>query len=179
MAFFSLESTRFKSWLVANMKIWGFLPAIAIWFVASVIVAKINPEANATLVAYCFMAAIASSVIFTMAQENQKPLVIYTLLLFCPIILLIGHAFGKFNYDFMTTGVVIYLWFDLIISLGIGGIISYYAYKNAADVFDRLFYFRKSYADILSSELSMSYMRFVEAYLYTFIGLASFAALFS
>ena len=179
MAFFSLESTRFKSWMVANMKIWGFAPAVIIWLVATFIVAKLNPDANATISAYCFIAALVSSVIFTIAQENQKPMVIYTLIFACPFILLIGHAMGKFNLDYLTTGVVVYLWIDVVISLGIAGMIAYYAYKNAADVFDRLFYFRTSYADVLSSEVSMAYMRFVEAYLYTFIGLAAFAPLFS
>lgn len=179
MSFFSFESSRFKSWMVANMKIWGFVPAVIIWVVAIFIVAKLKPDGDFVLSTYCFFAALASSVIFTVAQENDKPLVIYTLILACPFILLIGHAMGKFNLNFLTTGVVVYLWVDVAISLGIAGVIAYYAYKNAADVFDRLFYFRTSYADALSSEISMAYMRFVEAFLYTFIGLAAFAPLFS
>lgn len=179
MAFFSLEGTPFKTWLVANMKIWGFVPALIMWLLALLLVAWIKPDAEIDILTYGFLAAVSSSVIFTSAQESESPVLCYVVLLLLPFVLLIGHAIGKISAPFLTTGVVIWLWISLAISLYVASVISKYAKANFDDMMDRLFHLRSSVLEYYESETKVVFMRFVEAFLFSFISLGVFAQLFS
>ena len=42
MSIYSIEQSGFKTWMVANMKLWGFIPVLAMWLLAVVIVGRTN-----------------------------------------------------------------------------------------------------------------------------------------
>lgn len=176
MGLFSLNESPFKIWMVANMKFWGFLPVFITWFLAAFLVGLLNPDADTKLLTWAVMAAIGASVVFSLIQENKAPLVLYTFFLSLPFIFLLSN---HEVLNFITHGMRVYLWICLAISLIIGGRIGYYAYSYADDVIDKLFVFISSAKDRYEAELSIGYMRFVEAFIFTFIGLGVFAPIFA
>lgn len=72
-----------------------------------------------------------------------------------------------------------YLWICIGISVFIGSIFGVYGFQNADEMYSKLFVLNSSAKELFETDLSIGYMRFVEAYLYTFIGFASFAPIFS
>ncbi|MDE5970127.1 MAG: hypothetical protein K2K27_02435 [Muribaculaceae bacterium] len=176
MQIYNIEPSGFKTWMIANMKIWGFLPIIPIWFIASLFILKINPNANTDLIGYGLFAAIFSSMLFAAAQEVGKGTVVcYTFIFGLPLILLLG----EFDTISLTTGMKIYLWICFGISVFIGSIFGVYGYQNADEMYSKLFVLNSSAKELFETDLSIAYMRFVEAYLFTFIGFAVIAPLFS
>ena len=175
MSIYSIEESSFKTWMIANMKIWGFIPVVATWFIATLIVGMLNPGADTQFMAWGLFAAIGSGFIFGIAQENPSTLLIYTLILGLPLVLLLWH-FDAIN---LTTGMKVYLWICLGLSVFIGSIVGVYAYQNADEVISRLFVLTSSAKERFEAEMSIAYMRFIEAYLFTFIGFGVFAPIFS
>lgn len=173
MALYSIEESSFKTWMIANMKIWGFIPTLSTWFLATILIGKFNPD-YIELMAWGLWIIIGSSAIFGLAQENRAPLVIYTAIFALPFILLLWH----FDSITLTTGMKVYLWICLGISVFIGSIIGVYSYQNADEVLDRLFVLMSNSKERYEAEISIAYMRFTEAYIYTFIGLGAFAPIF-
>lgn len=100
MGFFSMEHTGFKTWLVANQKIWGIVPVGICWGVAvglALLFGK-NEDAMSSMAAYLLMAAFLVSCAFTAAEANDKPNLIYTIIALAPIafvVLVLMQWFGK------------------------------------------------------------------------------------
>lgn len=175
MSLYSIEESGFKTWLVANMKIWGFIPVLAIWLLAFVIVGRTNSsDAAASFLSVGFIAAIGAAVIFSLARNIQGTLVIYTIMLLIPFLLL----FGKIHVIDFTTGMKVYMWIGMAASTFVASVIGVYAYQNAYDVLDRLFVLTASAKDRCTAELSVGYMAFVEALVFTFLGFIMFLPLF-
>ena len=175
MSIYSIEQSGFKTWMVANMKLWGFIPVLAMWLLAVVIVGRTNSsDAASTFLAIALAAGIGSSMIFYAARNIQGTLVLYTLFLLVPFLLL----FGKLNIIDFTTGMKVYMWISMAISAFVASVIGVYAYQNAYDILDRLFLMTSSAKDRCTAELSIGYMAFVEALLFTFLALIMFVPLF-
>lgn len=175
MSLYSIEESGFKTWLVANMKIWGFIPVLAIWFLAFVIVGRTNSsDEAASFLSVGFIAAIGTAVIFSLARNIQGTLVIYTTMLLIPFLFL----FGKIHVIDFTTGMKVYMWIGMAASTFVASVIGVYAYQNAYDVLDRLFVLTSSAKDRCTAEMSVGYMAFVEALVFTFLGFIMFLPLF-
>lgn len=88
MGFFSMEHTGFKTWLVANQKIWGLVPVGICWLVAlglAILFGK-NDDPTASMAAYLLTGAFLVSIAFTAAETNEKPNLIYTIIALAPIV---------------------------------------------------------------------------------------------
>ncbi|MDE5869121.1 MAG: hypothetical protein K2H18_02715 [Muribaculaceae bacterium] len=175
MALYSIEESGFKTWMVANMKLWGFIPVLAIWLLAFVIVGRTNSsDAAVSFLAIGFIAAIGASVIFSLARNIQGTLVIYTCMLLLPFLL----ALGKIHIIDFTTGMKVYMWIGMAVSSFVASVIGVYAYQNAYEILDRLFLMTSSGKDRYTAELAIGYMAFVEAFLFTFLAFIMFLPLF-
>lgn len=98
MGFFSMEHTGFKTWLVANQKIWGLVPVGICWAVAvgmAFLFGK-NEDAASSMAAYLLIGAFLVSIAFTAAETNEIPNLIYTIIALAPIVFMVLVMMGKF-----------------------------------------------------------------------------------
>lgn len=182
MALFSMETSPAKSWLVANMKIWGCIPVFLVWLMVGFIyksTAATPIDLADSILGLALFPAIIMSILFTSIQESNKPLWGYALIVFLPIIFLISYIMGEARPEFMTTGMLVWLSIDVVISLAFGVLIGYFTFQNYDDLFSRLFMFRSSAVDIYSSRMAFSFIRFAEAYLFMCLMLSSFCLFFA
>lgn len=179
MGFFSMEHTGFKTWLVANQKIWGLVPVGICWAVAvgmAFLFGK-NEDAASSMAAYLLMGAFLVSIAFTAAETNEKPNLIYTIIALAPIVFMVLVMMGKFSHTLITTGVIIWTIVSILIGLFCGFIIRKYSLVNYYETVSKIFKLRSS-IDIWSSEQTFAYRRAVEAFMYSFTAVEMFSILF-
>lgn len=179
MGFFSMEHTGFKTWLVANQKIWCIVPVGLCWLVAigmAMLFGKAE-EATSQMAAYLLMGAFVVSVAFAAAETNDKPNLIYTIIALAPIALVVLVLMGKFSHSLITTGVIVWTIISILGGFFCGFIIRKYALVNYYETVSKIFKLKSS-LDIWSSEQTFAYRRAVEAFMYAFTTLEMFAILF-
>lgn len=181
MAFFSMESTKFKTWLVANQKLWGAIPLIicAVLSYLLLMLFNKNTEFGQEIFFWCLIPAFIIEAAFTVAEQNEKPNLIYGLLGLVPLTILILVFMGKINHPFFTTGTIIWSCIAMLAAFVVAYIIGTYANRNYDDVVSRLFVFKASVLDYISSQTTFVFRRSVEAFLFSFFSLEMFAPLFA
>lgn len=179
MGFFSMEHAGFKTWLVANQKIWGIVPVGICWAVAvglALLFGK-NDDATQSMAAYLLIGAFLVSIVFTAAETNEKPNLIYTIIALAPIVFVVLVLMGKFSHSLITTGVIIWTIISILVGIFCGFIIRKYSLVNYYETVSKIFKLKSS-LDIWSSEQTFVYRKAVEAFMYSFTALEMFAVLF-
>lgn len=178
MAFFSMEHSGFKTWMVANHKIWGIIPVGICWLVAIGLAILFGKKGDSgTMAAYLAIGALLVSIAFTAAESNEKPNLIYSLIALVPIVLVIMVFTGKLSHSLITTGVIIWTIVSILIAGFYGFIIRKYSLINFYETVSKIFKLKSS-LDIWSSEQTFAFRRGVEAFMYSFTALEMFAILF-
>lgn len=180
MAFFSMEHSSFKTWLVANQKLWGILPLCVIWVIAVLIAGLFGKDGEAvgTVAGVLFFAIFGISILFTAAEANEKPNLIYSLIMLSPFILIFMVLSGKWTHTSITTGIIVWSILSILISAYCGFIIRKYSLINFHETVSKVFKLRSS-IDIWSSEQTFAFRRGVEAFIYSFCALEMFSVLFA
>lgn len=174
-----MEHTNLKTWLVANQKVWGFVPAgicLAIAFGLATLFGK-NEETVGTMVEYLVLGTLFLSLAFNGAEAYEKPNLLYGLIAFFTICWACSVLVGDSSHTLITTGVAIWTTISALVALYFGFIIGKYSLVNYDEAVSAIFKLRSS-IDIWSSKQSFAFRRGVEAFMYTFATLEMFAVLF-
>ena len=180
MAFFSMEHTGFKTWLVANQKIWCILPIGACWILAvflSLLLGK-DGEAVGAVAAVLLFSVFGVSIIFAVAEANEKPNLIYSLIMLAPFAIIYMVLSGKWSHSAITTGIIVWSIISIVLACVCGFIIRKYCLINFDETVSKVFKLRSS-IDIWSSEQAFAYRRGVDAFIYSFCALEMFAILWA
>lgn len=174
MAVFSTEPSTLKCWLVANLKIWAFIPMFVIIMVVGLIhnVFAVSPIEMKELVVYALIPAMAEGLL-TAGQQTSQPMASYALLMFTPIAFMVFYHMGKIMPEGMSTGIVVWLWLSIAISMTVAYLVAMFAYKNSDEVLSKLFLFRSTNLEVFESRMKLAFSCFVEAYLIVFLTFAA------
>ena len=175
-----MEHTGFKTWLVANQKIWGIVPLGIFWVVAIILAGLFGKDGGAvgTVAAILLFSIFVISIIFTAAEANEKPNLIYSLIMLTPFALIFMVISGKWSHSAITTGIIVWSIISVLIASVCGFIIRKYSLINYYETVSKVFKLRSS-IDIWSSEQTFAFRRGVEAFIYSFSALEMFAVLFA
>lgn len=170
MALFSMEPSTLKCWLVANLKIWAFVPMFIIIMIVGLVhnAFAASPIEFNTLLVYAITPAIAEGLI-TIAQQSSQPTGTYALFLFAPIAFMVLYHMGKFE---LSTGIAVWLWVSIAASITGASFLSKFAFDNSDEVLSQLFIFRSSNLEVFESRVKLAFSVFVEAFLILFITFA-------
>lgn len=174
MAILSMEPSPIKCWLVANLKIWAFIPMFIIIMIVGLIhnAFAVTPIETNMLLAYALVPAMAECIL-TAAQQTAKPMAGYALILCAPIGFMVLYHMGKFDSAAITVGQITWLWTSIVLSLSTAYTIALFAYKNSDEILSKLLIFRSSNIEVFESRMKLAFSCFVEAFIIIFLTLAT------
>lgn len=168
-----MEASVLRSWLVANLRLWIFVPAFLINAAINLLAFWINPELENPSGIGMWTVIFVAFIVFIASSEYRKGIIAwYTAMLLSPVLVIIA------NHDLISIGSYSCLWICYLASLVIGSLPARYAYQNFNDMVSRYFRFRKSVVEQYSSKLQMAYLRYVEASFFCFVALSALASFF-
>lgn len=180
MALFSTEQATYKSWLIANISLWGWVPALLISLGINSLSVYVMEEQTpmGALALYCMFWVIF---LFRVDYEFGKlPLGHIVVLLasgcFLYYFLFVdGQSDNGAKFEFSTFA-KIWMLVSYLLSLFLAKGPAQYAYTYFDDVVSRSFRFRTSKVDQHSMRLQYTFNRFVEAFYFIFVVLSAFAS---
>lgn len=174
-----MESSPFKSWMIANLKFWGFIPVFLIWALVLWIATSVTSlTLEDSIWVYALMPAILTSALFSTCQEVSAPGMTYFVICIAPILFLIAVHMGKIELDILTTGLTVWLWISVFLGLLVGSGIAFFTFQNIDDLQSSLFCFSSSAVERFSSTMLFTFMRFTEGFIFSFFCFAAFGVFF-
>lgn len=172
-----IKSSTTSSWLIANLRIWGSVPTILIVLVLYLVLSIRHQHATygESFAGLGAVSAVSFSVLLGWVRKTEAVRVCY-IILYALVIIFEFAGIPKGEQGNMVY--VIWIIGSLVLSFGIGWLVSSYIYDNFDDFVSRYYRYRNAKTNQHTTRLTYAFQGFIEASAFSFTAFVALIGFF-